>query len=143
MPRAGDILSEQDLSLSVKGPDGSNTLFITTGLMRCGFSQYDTTGAPGGPLIETFSATLSSPTLAPGQFRRAIATASLAWVDGSFQGSTLGTGFAQVWGIQSVEAHLDDELGRIELQVDLRVGGTYGYAELYAIGFQVVITAAM
>jgi hypothetical protein len=66
------------MSVLVNGPDGANTLFIATGLMLCAhFEQTANTGDTPA-LEDTFEVILDEPRLAPGQFRRSIASASLA-----------------------------------------------------------------
>ena len=82
MPQQGTLRSPQYMSVLINGPDGANTLFFATGLMACSLSQQNQSGG-GGALEETFSVLLGEPKLAPGQFRRAIATASLAGINGS------------------------------------------------------------
>ena len=142
MPQAGNIISQQNISVLSNGPDGANTLFITTGLMVCGLSQNNPTGS-GNANSETFSATLDQPLLTAAQFRRAIASASLASINSSFPASASASGSANSCATTSVEAHFDDESGRVQLLVDLQVGAAFGSVELFSIGFFVMTTAAV
>jgi hypothetical protein len=142
MPQPANLQSEQSIQIQANGPDGATTMFITTGLMFCNFSQNNQTG-DGFGLNETFSALLTTPRLAPGQFRRAIATASLAGIDGAITIVALGSSPGFGTFIQSVDADFDDETGAVRLLVDLHVGAAFGSAEIVAVGFQVMTTAAM
>jgi len=75
------------------------------------------------------------PTLAPGQFIRAAATASLAGIANG------GLANNAQWAVDSVDADLDDETGRVIVSADLVVADTDGY--LQRIGFQVNILAQL
>src|ERR1700758_1662042 len=111
MPQSGDIDGEQSLSVSVNGPDDVNTLFITTGQMICRFAADDETGH-GAYVNDDFSATLSSLSLTPGQFKNSIATASLAGIDGYFYGGIPGAN-GSGWTITSVRADLNAAMGQV------------------------------
>jgi hypothetical protein len=93
------------MSVLVNGPDGANTLFIATGLMQCGFSQSDNTGGTtgaSGALQEDFTVILDQPRLAAGQFRKAIASASLAGINGG--ANPLPGGASSSWYVTSSAA---------------------------------------
>ena len=96
-----------------------------------------------GPQTASFKA-IVDPVLAPGQFRKATATASLT-----------GTGFighvdpnmpnqvAAQWSIDEVEATLDDETGGIEVRIEVTVSANaQGFsASVQALGIQVTTLA--
>lgn len=128
------------MSVLINGPDGANTLFFASGLMACSLSQQNSSGG-GVALEETFSVLLDQPRLTPGQFRRAIATASLAGISGSIVPG--GSGFGVSWYVQAVDGHFDDETGGVKLVVDLHVGASFGLAEVLLVGFQVTTSAAI
>jgi hypothetical protein len=142
MPQQGSLVSQQYMSVLVNGPDGANTLFIASGLMRCGLSQNNPTGS-GNALEETFAVILDQPQLGPGQFRRAIASASLAGINGAPSQPAAPGSSALSWYVTSAEADLDDETGRIQLMVDLHVGVAFGTAEIAFVSFQVMTSAAV
>jgi hypothetical protein len=134
--RIGIIASEQNVSVPVAGPDGTNTLLtITTGFMSCSLSA---TAPSVLPIGETYSALLSSPVLQPGQFRRAIATASIAGIQYAQEAAAANTAR---WLVSKATAQLDDETGRIELAVDLVAEGSGANTQLVSVGFQVTTTA--
>jgi hypothetical protein len=112
-------------------------LTTTTGLLECGF----TAALGAGTVSETYTALLTSPVFGPGEFRRAIATASLAGIGYEQTAEAIGSsGFN--CSITNVTAHLDDESGRIELAVAVRAEGFGGGSPtLISIGFQVTTTS--
>lgn len=142
MPQQGSLASQQYMSVLVNGPDGANTLFIASGLMRCSLSQNSPT-AGGDALEETFVVILDQPRLGPGQFRRAIASASLAGINGVPSQPAAPGSSALSWYVNSADAHLDDETGGIQLMVDLHVGAQFGTAEILLVSFQVMTSAAV
>ena len=135
-------MSHQYMSVLVNGPDGANTLFMASGLMRCRLAQNNPTGS-GYALEETFVAILDQPRLGPGQFRRAIASASLAGINGMPSQPAAPGSSALSWYINSADADFDDETGCIQLMVDLHVGAQFGAAEIVFVSFQVMTSAAM
>jgi hypothetical protein len=142
MPQQGTLQSAQYMSGLTKGPDGANTLFLGAGLMACSLSHQNHSGG-GVALEETFSVLLDQPRLNPGQFRRAIATASLAGLNGTATIVALGSAPGVSWYVQAVEAHFDDETGGVRLLVDLHAGAAFGSAEIGLVGFQVMTSAAV
>ena len=82
---------------------------------------------------------LLDPTLTPGQFRKATATAALATT--SAHADALGFNFQ--FSIDNVEATLDDESGRIEMRVDASVQVFNGSAGIQRIAFQVTTLAKL
>jgi hypothetical protein len=128
-PVIGTITSEQSISVPVTGMQ----LITTTGLLECKLVVTSSSA------FETYTALLTSPVLGPGQFRRAIATASLAGI-GYVQGAATTAGSFQCL-IRRVTAQLDDESGRIELAVEVQVEATAALSSLISVGFQVTTTA--
>jgi hypothetical protein len=110
--------------------------------MACSLSQQNQSGS-GVALEETFSVLLDQPRLTAGQFRRAIATASLAGINGAPTFVATGSGAALSWYVQAVDAHFDDETGGVKLVVDLHAGAAFGSAEIVLVGFQVTTSAAV
>jgi hypothetical protein len=108
-------------------------LTTTTGLLDCKLVVNSNTA------FETYTALLTSPVFGPGQFRRAIATASLAGI-GYAQAAPAKAGAFQCL-IRKVTAQLDDESGRIELAVEVQVEATAAISSLISVGFQVTTTA--
>jgi hypothetical protein len=140
MPQSGTIVVEQTLSVLVNGPNGTNTLFITTGLMNVPLSVNDAQPGAGVLIEDEFSAPLTNPTLTAAQFKSAIASASLAAIDGDYyNGSTSGA----AWLVLSVGARFNAGTGRVELVTRLRVAAGYGKADFSNVGFQVFTTAAI
>ena len=81
------------------------TPFLGAGLMAGSLSHQNQSGG-GVTLEETFSGLLDQRRLNPGQFRRAIATASLAGINGSATIVVLGSAPGVSWYVQAVEATL-------------------------------------
>jgi hypothetical protein len=137
-----DVVSKQTMHVLINGPDGANTLFITTGLAQVSLRVQDADGT--APAANTnYSFLLDEPRLSPGQFRRAIATAALASINSSSNPMPVGAGHSASLGITSVDADLDDETGCVELRFELHVGAVRGDVELARISFQVMTSAAM
>ena len=139
------IRSQQTVKVNVTAPDGTNTLYITTGLAD--FNLVVSLDPPGPASQQgTFAVLLPEPTLAAAQFRRAIATASLAslWYQATDPAQATGL----EWSLSNVEADFDDESGRIELRFDVWLSvqgsGTSGtIAGRLSVGFQATTLAAI
>lgn len=143
MPREVNITNKQAMEVVVGGPDGANRMFITTGLLQASLSVSDNTSSGSGiSQKETFTALLE-PNLPAGQFRRAIATASLANV--SYFDNDPNQRDGVRWQIEEAEADYDDESGKVELRVavELRPRGIGSSARLDQIAFQVTTLAAI
>ncbi len=126
----------QSMKVGINGPDGANTLIITTGL-----AVINIQSRLGGQR-SSFSALLD-PVLLQGQFRRAIATGAPASVQYAQQDPAQ---LAQLsWALESIEVDMDDETGKVELQCDISVnsGGANNYAAVYKVAFQVTTLAAL
>jgi len=124
----------QKLEYNVTTPEGDARVTVVTGMLA--YPLYTYSG--GGIVTQNASfRALVDPTTAPGQFRKAVATASLRQI-----GQTNGPTYAQ-WFINEVQATLDDETGSVQLVVDLSLsadgGGVYVY--LNSIDFQVTTLA--
>jgi len=111
------IANEQQLEVGVNGPDGANRLFVDRrhGGVHPHAGRGERPGVRHTPVPRR-------PTLAPGQFIRAAATASLAGIANG------GLANNAQWAVDSVDA-------------DLVVADTDGY--LQRIGFQVNILAQL
>ena len=127
------------MTVLVNGPDGANTLLITTGFMHCALSQENM--AAGGNTSAIFTALMGGP-IPPAQFKRAIATASLASINGSVPEAPAAPS-AVSWGIDSVDADFDDESGQIKLGVELSVSAAFASATLLTVGYQVLTMVAV
>ena len=111
------VESLQTMEVGVSGPDGANRMYITTGLVVTGLGQFSQTGATSTKK-ENY-AVLIEPTLTTGQFRRAIASASLAQV--SFTDFNPGENDGVRWEVEEVDADYDDESGQVELRFTLEI----------------------
>ena len=128
----------QKMEFDVTTSEGPGRVTIVTGTLPASVSTQGT-----GPQTASFKA-IVDPVLAPGQFRKATATASLT-----------GTGFvghvdpnmpnqvAAQWSIDEVEATLDDETGGIEVRIEVTVSANaQGFsASVQALGIQVTTLA--
>ena len=86
---------------------------------------------------------LPQPVLKAGQFRRAMASASIAGLssyaaagDIAFVGNTFNV------TIQSVDADYDDESNQIELRIDIFFGARMGEVRVTKLAFQVITLLA-
>ena len=119
------IANEQQLEVGVNRPGNANRMFVIDGTAR--FTL--TPGAGNDRASDTLRFPVG-PTLASGQFIRAVATASLARIANG------GLANNAQWAVDSVDADLDDETGRVIVTAD-----TDGY--LQRIGFQFNILARL
>ena len=107
-----NVVSLQNMEVGVAGPDGANTMFITTGLAKA--SLFISSGSRK----ENFAVHVG-PSLTAGQFRRSIATASLAEIQfGDFSTTKVDR---MRWEIEEVDADFDDELNLVELRFTLEI----------------------
>jgi hypothetical protein len=99
--------------------------------------------AAGGGTTErgSFKALLD-PALTPGQFRRAVGTASLATIWQNHNAAITSPVQFQ-WFIDDVQASFDDEAGQVQLVVDARVVATGNgvITTIISISFQVITLA--
>jgi hypothetical protein len=136
------ISSEQTLEAQVAGPGGATRLLVVSGLAACHLTV--SVPSPGGGAATqqgTFAAHVG-PAMTVAQFRRAIATVSLASL------TALGSLTAHSWSITAVDADFDDDAGKVELEFDLRVEvqgapmPAFNQLVLASVAFQVTILAA-
>ncbi len=141
MPATVSITSEQSLEVEVSGPNDITRMYIITGIANSYLSAW----SPGGGGYQTQEKTFEAhvgPALTTAEFRRAVATASLASL--TTQG---GDAPVAAWRVAGVDADYDDDVGRVQLQFDLSATVDAGpaYAALTTVGgvgFQVIILAA-
>jgi hypothetical protein len=132
------------MQVGVNGPDGANTLIITTGIANCGLTASNqNVGGTSSTQQGSFTA-LIDPKLGVGQFRRALATGSLAsvkYLDTQPAGQQVEMDFEVI----SVEADFNDESGQVELRFDVRASsaGLNNIATVASISFQVTTLAAL
>jgi hypothetical protein len=140
VPATANITDEQTVEVDVSGPNDVKKMYIVTGIAN----SYLTAGSPGGGGYETQQQTYEAhvgPTLTTSEFRRAVATASLASL--RTQG---GDAAVAAWNVTGVDADFDDEVGQVQLQFDLSAtvdaGASSASARIGGVGFQVIILAA-
>jgi len=101
MANAYQMVSTQSVLVEgISGPGGADRMYITAGVL-----QTWSTGSSTPVLY----AGLIAPTLEPGQFRRAIVSASLMSTGDLSTGTSTST-------VSEVEADWDDESGQVELR---------------------------
>ena len=121
----------QKLEYNATTAEGPCRVTIVNGTMELDLQAV----SPGGAAATesgSFKALLD-PSLTPGQFRRAIGTASLTTIWHNHNAITGATSFQ--WFIDDVQASFDDEEGRVQLVVDARVVATI------SISFQAITLA--
>ncbi len=139
MAQQAQIISQQTVQVNVTSPDGANTLYITNGFANFNLSVG---GGPGTVSQQATFAVLLGPTLTAAQFKRAIATVSLASL--SYQASPSDPmqpppGFQL--SLSNVEADFDDESGQVELRFDVSLAVNGGSVSPPPVGFQVMTLA--
>lgn len=136
------VTNEQTLEAQVAGPAGATRVIFVTGLADCSLAV--SVPSPGGGSASqrgTFEAPVG-PALTLAQFRRAIASVSLASL------LVAGSLTTHSWAIVGVDADFDEEDGRVRLEFDAHVdvqgppmpGATQ--LVLATVAFQVTILAA-
>ena len=140
MPTTANITSEQSVEVEVSGPNDITRMYIITGIANSYLSAW----SPGGGGYQTQQKTFEAhvgPALTTSEFRRAVATASLASL--TTQG---GDAPVAAWRVTGVDADYDDDVGQVQLQFDLSVtvdaGASSASAAVGGVGFQVIILAA-
>jgi hypothetical protein len=123
----------QKMEFDVTTAEGPSRVTIVTGAMPITVAAFNGATEKG-----SFKALLD-PSLTPGLFRRATATASFGHI--LSMGNT--TPLTNVWVIEDAQATLDDETGRVQLVVDVtvRAGGTNTTAQVNSLMFQVTTLA--
>lgn len=142
MPTQVNAQNLQTMQVGINGPDGANTLVITTGIANCSL-QAGSSGAGGTNTQRGSYSLLLDPVLKQPQFRRSIATGGLANISLNHQ-DVAQASFVS-WSVESLTASWDDDSGKIELRFDVSVGTGYGnsYAFVATVAFQVLTLAAM
>jgi hypothetical protein len=98
----------QKIEFDVTTAEGPSRVTVVTGIIPTGPEAFSTGAFSSASLSLT---ALVDPTLTPGQFRKATATAALATIVGAVPGPGPST-FQFSFSIDNVEATLDDESGR-------------------------------
>ena len=143
MPVEAQVEDKQSFEVTIQGPDGANRMINCTGQLRIWFSASDNTASGSGVVQkETFTA-LIDPQLEAGQFKRAIAVASLADIS-YFDNDPAQRDGAQ-WSIEEAQADFDDESGMVQLRVSVMLNprGIGSSASIQRISFQVTTIAAV
>lgn len=141
MPIDAFIEQSQTIQVSVNGPGDITTMFITTGLLLAPFDLQQPTDT--GMETVTFSVMLPQPVLAVGQFRRAIASASIAGLASyAAAGDTAFAGHSFDVTTRSVDADYDDESGQIELRIEIFFSAHQGEVRVSKLAFQVITLVA-
>jgi hypothetical protein len=127
----------QKMEFDVTTAEGPGRVTVVTGEINAALGAY----ANDATFIsETLNLTaLVDPTLSPGQFRKATATAALA----STTGYVIAIPSQSKFTVDEVQASLDDESGRIELRIDATAGVSNGQTSIQKITFQVTTLAKL
>jgi hypothetical protein len=120
----------QKMEFDVTTADGPSHVTVVTGILPSGPSAFSNTNSFSNQSLSMTA--LVDPTLAPGQFRKAAATAALATTAANANAAP-----SFQFSVDGVEATLDDETSRIELRVDATAGVSNGSASIQRITFQV------
>jgi hypothetical protein len=126
----------QKIEFDITTAEGPSRMTIVSGILPVPGVPAQS-GSAGFESRDFSVSALVDPTLTPGQFRRATATAALAGLD---TGVSASQSFAR-YSIKNVEASLDDESGRIEIRVDGEEGVSNGSAAVTGLTFQVTTLA--
>jgi hypothetical protein len=136
------VSSEQTLEATVAGPAGATRLIVVAGQATCNVSVSVPSPGGGGAVQQGSFEAHVGPALTVAQFRRAVATASIASLSAS------GSVTAHNWAVTAVSADYDDDAGRVQLEFDIQVavqGSPMAGATqvlLATVAFQVTILAA-
>jgi len=122
----------QKMEFDVTTAEGPCRVTVVTGTLPAGLVANSGT--------QSLSLTaLVDPTLNPGQFRKATATAALAATGANLGAPTSAFSFS----IDGVEANFDGQTGRTELRVDLTLEVSGGTAAIPRVAFQVTTLAKL
>src|SRR5438093_4884235 len=121
------MINAQQLTATVTGPDGANTMFVFDGILPFGLNAWNNTSSK-----ETFSVLLG-PQITRRQFDQATATAALS----NF--TLTPSGNSQIsCQVSFVDADWDDESGKLELRIEVAVqAGANVSASVNSAGFHV------
>jgi hypothetical protein len=130
----------QQIEAVIAGPDGADRLYTVAGQLVDLWLQADSLANPDDQRTQKFTVLLG-PVLTRHQFVRAIATASVVSTTVTLT-SPPPSEFG--WGLSLVDADWDDESGRVELRIEVKVHvtGQNNSAAVVALGFQVTILAS-
>ena len=133
------IQNPQTIEAVVAGPDGANRLFVVTGQFDPGLGVFSQSNNQSQQ-TQTFTVLLG-PVLTRQQFIKAIGTASLAKTSLSLQQAPANP----AWSIAGIDADWDDELGQVELRIEVSVSvsGLNNSIGINGLAFQVTILAAL
>ncbi len=143
MPVQANISNKQSFEVIIQDVDGANRMIVCTGKLNVFLNATDNTASGNGVTKkETFTA-LIDPQLEAGQFKRALAMASLAGINYFDNDPTQRDGAR--WEIEDAQADFDDESGQVELRVSLMVNprGIGSSAGIQSISFQVTTIASV
>jgi len=120
----------QKMEFNVTTAEGPGRVTIVTGTMPVLIGALNSVGQK-----DSFKALLD-PTLTPGQFRKATATASLGAI-------AQWDGTAITWTIEDAQATLNDETGQVQLVIDVSVyaEGPGAAVQVRSLMFQVTTLA--
>ena len=136
------LTSVQTLEAQVAGPGGATRVIYVTGLAHCNLTVAVTSPVGGSASQQGSFAAHVGPELTVAQFRKAIATVSVASVGAS--GSLVGHGFS----VTAMDADFDDDEGKVQLEFDAQVTvqtpamPPTNQVVLATVAFQVTILAA-
>ena len=132
---ASQLVNPQQMTVTVAGPDGANTMYIMDGQVN---AQVGAGNAV--PVTQTYSILLG-PVLTRKQFVQAIGTASLT---GLFFTGGANSQFNSGINITNIDADWDDESGQVELRVEFTVTPSQGGgATLMSLSYHVTALAQM
>jgi hypothetical protein len=124
------------MEVGVSGPDGANTMYLTTGIALAGLY------ASAGQAVKENYAVHVGPSMTAQQFRRSIATAALANV--RFHDYSTADADTMQWEIEEVDADFDDEAGQVQLRFTLQVQASVNsHTGLLGVSFTVTTLAEM
>ncbi len=127
----------QKMEFDVTTAEGASRVTVITGSLPFGPNVFSNSN---NFVTQSVSMTaLVDPTLTPGQFRKATATAALAQTFGNVN-AVPGT-FR--FSVDEVQASLDDESGKIEIRVDASVGAANASGTIEKINFEVTTLAKL
>jgi hypothetical protein len=136
MPLPATVVSQQIIQIGINGPGDVASMYVISGIAEIGLTAF---AQPNQSAThqDTFSAPIG-PQLTAAQFRKAIASASIASL--SLAGSG---GLFEQWKVSSVDADFNEDSGLVELEFDVSVKVSAGAASIgittAGIGFQVFI----
>jgi len=123
------IENPQELEIVVNGPAGANRLFVYTGT-----AVFNSDGAIGSEWMRDTISFEIGRTFTSGQFKKAVATASLASIANEHEAVNAG------WAIDRVSADIAAS-GKIKVTLNYAIRDVDGY--LYRVGYKVNVLAQL